>query len=47
MIMYIILGILTLGLFFGFFGLLIWWQYTMYKDYERRFGYLFKDDSKK
>lgn len=46
MIMYIILGILTLGLFFGFFGLLIWWQYLMCKDYDKRFGHLFKEGQK-
>ena len=43
----IFVGIFAVSLFFVYLGILFWWQYTMCKDYERRFGYLFKDDSKK
>lgn len=40
-------GVFALFLCFATLGILLWWQFSLYKDYDRRFGHLFKEDSKR
>lgn len=39
-----ILIVLAVSLFFVYLGILFWWQYSMCKDYDKRFGHLFKEN---
>lgn len=41
---YPLLGILAIIIFT--FGILFWWQISTYMDYKKKYGHLFKEDSK-
>jgi hypothetical protein len=37
-------GVFALFLCFATLGILLWWQFSLYKDYDKKFGHLFKDN---